>query len=268
MGLRRSSRDSTATSSYAPRNVRLQLCQTSTMIQARSVDWGNVPQWVSGLLAGVSVILALSILVRDRRDRHMAQARRVLIRSAYKASPNDDSYPIAYRLTLHNTSESSIWAAKFILVPRPRRRRLRDYLRRRHPRTPRKAASSFRSDKQLWAHVLVGAFFLVEEAWMKLTLALEPRSSIPLAQGYFPSTEASDEDGTIGSGVVSRAGWELLNRTHGRYRVYVIFADAAGRHWTWDLYRRKFVRPLRLAELQIDGRPVLPAGSSAVRVSR
>src|SRR5262245_22400358 len=49
------------------------------VMSAARVDLGNVPQWVAGVLSGVSLILALYIVLRDRRKAEREQAEQVVV---------------------------------------------------------------------------------------------------------------------------------------------------------------------------------------------
>jgi hypothetical protein len=48
------------------------------MILAGGLDWGNVPQWVSGILSSLSLLVAFYIILRERRKDESEQARKVL----------------------------------------------------------------------------------------------------------------------------------------------------------------------------------------------
>ena len=41
------------------------------------IDWGSAPTWVAGVLGGLSLVLALSIFLRDRTNAERAHVDRV-----------------------------------------------------------------------------------------------------------------------------------------------------------------------------------------------
>src|SRR4051812_5495414 len=44
------------------------------------LDWGNVPQWVSGVLSGLSVLAVFYVILRDRRNRRREQMSQLIVR--------------------------------------------------------------------------------------------------------------------------------------------------------------------------------------------
>lgn len=79
----------------------------------RRVDWGNVPAWVGSLLSGLSVILAISIIWRDRMQRIRSQAAKVVIWE----ERNESGSSILY---LRNTSDMPIFRLRLLIETKNR----------------------------------------------------------------------------------------------------------------------------------------------------
>jgi len=103
---------------------------------AGKVDWGNVPQWVSALLSGLSVLLALFIIFRDRRRAELEQAMKLAadwmfvytgdIAIGPSVSP---SLPYEFTVHLFNGSDSVITEPILRATPRALKRPLREDVR-------------------------------------------------------------------------------------------------------------------------------------------
>jgi hypothetical protein len=59
------------------------------------VDWGSVPVWFSVILSGASVLMALRIILRDRKNEERADAMKVLCwpvaRPSWRTDPTESS---------------------------------------------------------------------------------------------------------------------------------------------------------------------------------
>lgn len=65
-------------------------------------DWGNVPAWVGSVLSGFSVLLAMTIIWRDRRQRLRSQAEKLVVWEERSKSEN-------LIIHLRNTSEVPVF---------------------------------------------------------------------------------------------------------------------------------------------------------------
>ena len=65
-------------------------------------EWGTVPAWVSGVLSGASVFLALWIIQRDRAKDERAQVARLVVVNERRSVKHDN---LTHNITLINTSE-------------------------------------------------------------------------------------------------------------------------------------------------------------------
>ncbi len=89
------------------------------------IDWGSAPTWVAGVLGGLSLVLALSIFLRDRTNAERAHVDRVgpSVKVSYPWPDLlvDTSEPAATataELTVRNASDLPVHVAKLAYVLR------------------------------------------------------------------------------------------------------------------------------------------------------
>jgi hypothetical protein len=70
------------------------------------LDLGTVPAWVSGILSGVSLFLALWIIQRDRAKDERAQIARLVVVNERRSVKRDK---LSHNIRLINTSEQSFY---------------------------------------------------------------------------------------------------------------------------------------------------------------
>lgn len=77
-----------------------------------TIDWGNAPAWVGAVLSGGSLLLALSILARDRLERRRASADKVstwsMLESAIDDEPDSPGYAYILTAYAHNGNEAPL----------------------------------------------------------------------------------------------------------------------------------------------------------------
>lgn len=80
-----------------------------------TLDWGNVPAWVSGMLTSVSVFIALLVLLRDRGEKRQKLADSLVIWSNSsgelkpgKTDDDDDAYEWYETVSALNTGIAPI----------------------------------------------------------------------------------------------------------------------------------------------------------------
>lgn len=69
---------------------------------AQGWDWGTIPAWFSAILSGGSVLLALYIILRDRKKAERADATQVVCWTSIDWEADD------FRTHVHNTSDRAI----------------------------------------------------------------------------------------------------------------------------------------------------------------
>lgn len=66
-----------------------------------TVDWGTAPAWASSVLSGGSLLLAVSILARDRIEKRRASADKLSAWSTLQPAREDDADGPGYEYVLH-----------------------------------------------------------------------------------------------------------------------------------------------------------------------
>lgn len=84
-------------------------------IGGHSIDWGSAAAWVGSVLSATSVLLALSIIFRDRRLAERKQAMALSAVAVNEAGPGD---AMTYYVNLHNASDSVIVQPGIIALPK------------------------------------------------------------------------------------------------------------------------------------------------------
>jgi hypothetical protein len=69
--------------------------------QWEGIDWGTAPAWASSVLSGASLLLALAILVRDRKEKRRESADKLTSWSTVEAAHDDDVDGPGYEYVLH-----------------------------------------------------------------------------------------------------------------------------------------------------------------------
>jgi len=82
------------------------------------IDWGSVPAWAGSILSTISVLLALFIILRDRRRDRREQAQRIAISTRYQYTRAKSLHPLKIRITIHNTSDAAIWRPYLDIRPK------------------------------------------------------------------------------------------------------------------------------------------------------
>lgn len=70
-------------------------------IDWHDIQWGTVPAWVSGLLSSISVILAMYIILRDRRKVEQEQIKQLVVVNERQSVKRRGK---SHRITLINSS--------------------------------------------------------------------------------------------------------------------------------------------------------------------
>lgn len=77
-----------------------------------TIDWGNAPAWVGAFLSGGSLLLALTILARDRSERRRASADKLatwwMIESASDEGPDSPDYEYVLTVFAYNANEAPL----------------------------------------------------------------------------------------------------------------------------------------------------------------
>jgi len=89
------------------------------------VKWGDAPSWVASILSGISVIMALSIIRRDRRKAEASQARR--IQWVTDIDPWASFLGEAHSVTVKNNSDAHVMDVRLRIHPKAHSRMLLEY---------------------------------------------------------------------------------------------------------------------------------------------
>jgi hypothetical protein len=81
---------------------------------ASGVDWGNVPAWVGSVLSGMSLLLALLILLKDKRRYFRAQASQL---NAFLLIDTGPGGIVRATVQMHNASSSVMARPCFVAWP-------------------------------------------------------------------------------------------------------------------------------------------------------
>ena len=88
------------------------------------IDWGSVPAWIGSVLTSASVLLALYIILRDKRAERREQASRVTFVSSltYGHNARHRARVVIY---VYNYSEAAIYTPWLLIRPRRKAEHLR-----------------------------------------------------------------------------------------------------------------------------------------------
>jgi len=67
-----------------------------------TIDWGDVPTWIASILTSVTVGLALSIIMRDRRRGERAASDSFITWTGYPKALSRQDGSVQYQLALHS----------------------------------------------------------------------------------------------------------------------------------------------------------------------
>jgi hypothetical protein len=87
------------------------------------IDWGTVPTWIAGVFGGLSLVVALSIFLRDRINAERAQVDRVGALAkfgAYGGEPDGppEAVTATAEITVQNASDLPVHVAQMAFVLR------------------------------------------------------------------------------------------------------------------------------------------------------
>lgn len=177
-----------------------------------SVEWGNVPSWISGVLSSVSILLAFYIILRDRRKVEREQVNKLVVIVERRSIKRDR---LTHHISLINSStqpfyDVSSWVCRIDN---------KEGRRRQYAPTP----------NQWWKYRL----YIRRLRWSAIKGG---RDSVAVMQGSeHVRILRPDDEATIG---VNTAVYP------GNYRLLIDCMDAAGRYWLID--------PVTKATLRMD----------------
>ena len=191
-----------------------------------SLDWGTVPAWVGSILTGGSLLLGFYILLRDRRNREIEQARQVSAHLNFltlgKPPPGKENESGA-QVTVYNSSSASIFDILGFLTPSRSNRHLIKHI-----------TTVDESFRQYDIERRVGASAATTGKAKPVTIG-----SIPIATLFF--TNKAGGRPTIVAGQEATVQ-RTLTHPYQLYYCKIMFVDARGIQWILDVQGRKLKR--------------------------
>lgn len=177
----------------------------------RGLDWGSVPAWFAAVLSGLSVLLALSILVRDRVLADREQARLVSMSWTGPSTTTKNALGVETQMyqmyvTLANDSEQAIYRPHFV-------------------------AQLLKPWRRIWFLTKSDRAQLEAEGWVPVDSAamIEFKESGTGRPWDFSAKESQSKN--------------IVLHAHVKFcSVYLFFTDSHGLQWRRDLHTGKLKR--------------------------